>query len=75
MVTVRSTVTRREVPWFRNKGFLSDLIKSLNVNKAFANEVFNYFEDNPLPHVHFPDEKVENNNLGHNRPYKALYNL
>lgn len=40
--------------------FLADLIKYLNVNKEFVSGLFNYFESNTLPHVHFPDEEVEN---------------
>lgn len=54
----------------------ADLIKYLKVNKAFVNGLFNYSESNTLPHVHFPDEKVENHNdLGNNLRGNALYNL
>lgn len=55
---------------------LADLTKYLNVNKAFVSGLFNYFESNILPPVHFPDEKVEDHNdLGKNLQDNALYHL
>lgn len=55
--------------------FQANLIKHQNVNKPFVGALFNYFESNTLPQVHFPDEKVENHDLQNNLQDNVLYNL
>lgn len=44
----------------------ADLIKYWNVNAALVSGLFNYLESNTLPHVHFPDDNIENQDLLNN---------
>ena len=44
----------------------ADLIKYWDVNAALVSGLFNYLESNALPHVHFPDDNIGNQDLLNN---------